>query len=176
MKLIQALLCPQCNEVFSSKAGKICPSCTNRCVVLLSTLIWRKENDHDKPNLPKANPKRSIFAATTDCQYFDGHSKIVDEYYRRFPAGKQAAVAKDCGVEPSKPWPRESDNKGREQLESKSSFIERGRGADAGNAFIGKIIRFFKRESEVSRNKHNRRNNHTQTLSTDKPQLTDSVT
>ena len=49
MKTNNTAWCPECQEVFPYDHHKpACPSCTNRNVILLSRILDRKEEHHDK--------------------------------------------------------------------------------------------------------------------------------
>lgn len=177
MKLIQARLCPQCNEVFSSKEfGKTCPSCTNRFTEVLSGLIWRKENRHAKLSLPEEGPDQRVYPPMRIVDSVITDPEELRKFDKRFHSRHYGPIGRCYPGEPSFPGISESHNKSGEQLESKSSITKRSYWIDAGNAIIG----FFNRRAkELGWNtfnpimpckQHNRRVQNPQALSADKPQ------
>jgi hypothetical protein len=53
MKLKSSYLCPGCDEVFNYPRNgeeKCCPSCTNRSVVPLTTILFKRNNVEEEDN------------------------------------------------------------------------------------------------------------------------------
>lgn len=140
MKLRTAMLCLDCDEIFT---GEKCPCCLSKSSFPLRRWIKPLEQTggkHDSHNALSVESEKKPVDSGGRVHGFCRHPIPANERVDATPPSESVGLAQDHRNEPPKLKAGQIYNSSGEPMELKSGLPERRHWADAGYAYISRII------------------------------------